>query len=83
MADDRKAERLVVAMQNAGFKPFTVMEDKRDRRLATVRFQSGVHVVDLLFRFTGIEADIVRAATPRSIVSGFSTRVASVGHLRQ
>lgn len=81
VADDRKAERLVVAMQNAGFMPITVMEDRRDRRLATVRFKSGLHVADLLFRFTGIESDIVRGATLRPIIGGFSTRVASVGHL--
>lgn len=82
VSSEADAEALVFVMQEAGFQPFKVMEDKRDGRLATVRFNSTQRrVVDLLFRFTGIEAEIARGASQALVIGGFLTRVASVGHL--
>lgn len=86
VADDRDAERLVRALQSAGWRVVTAVEQDAARRLASVRLAragdevSGA-VVDLLFASSGIEAEVVAAADPVEVVAEFDVPVAGVGHL--
>jgi predicted nucleotidyltransferase len=85
-ADDADAEGVIFALQAAGYRIHTVLENTAQHRLATVRLESldqdslGV-VVDLLFASSGIEAEIVSEAEPLEVFSGITLPVARVGHL--
>lgn len=79
---EERAEALVLAMQRSGYRTFSVLEDKRDGRLATVRFLGkGDLLIDLLFRFTGIEPEIVDRASAARVLGGPRLPVASLAHL--
>jgi predicted nucleotidyltransferase len=85
-ADDADAEGVIFALQAAGYRIHTVLENTAQHRLATVRLESldqdslGI-VVDLLFASSGIEAEIVSEAEPLEVFSGITLPVARVGHL--
>lgn len=86
VADDRDAERLVLALRDRGYRVISAMEQEATGRLAAVRLAppgetaQGV-VVDLLFGSSGIEPEIVMAAEPLEILPGLRVPVARLGHL--
>lgn len=85
VVDDAQAEQLVASLQSRGWALRTLIEQVAVGRLGTARFQlpgrsPGLRV-DLLFSATGIEAEIVSAATPSQLPTGTRVVTASVGHL--
>lgn len=87
VSNDPEAERIAVELRNRGYRflPESVIEQTAVGRLATVRTLSpateeGV-VVDLLFASSGIEPEIVAAASRLEILPGFFVPVAEIGHL--
>jgi hypothetical protein len=69
VSSDADAEALVHALLPAGYRVIATAEHEEQRRLATARLavpgeQTGGVVVDLLFASSGIEAELVAAATP-------------------
>lgn len=86
LADDRAAETVVRDFQARGYRVLTVLEHETTGRLATVRLQppgGGEHgvVLDLLFASSGIEPEVVGAATPLEAFPGLELPVARVGEL--
>jgi hypothetical protein len=86
VADDREAERLAVELRYRGYglRPDSVIEQTAKGRLATIRLLAPPErqvVVDLLFASSGIEPEIVAAATPLEIFKGLRVPVARTGHL--
>ncbi len=86
MADDRDAERLVLALQRRAYRVVSAVEQEATGRLATVRLAPpgeaghGV-IIDLLFASSGIEPEIVAAAEPLEILPGLAVPVARLSHL--
>lgn len=78
--DDAEAEKLVLAFQSLGFHPATLLENKRQKRISTVRLLSaefpGVYL-DLLFTTSGIEPEVVASAEPVEILPGVIVQLAS------
>ena len=65
---DADLEALVADLRQAGYRPFTALEQMIHDRLATVRLESPAQVVvDLLAASCGIEQEIVAAASPVEI----------------
>ena len=87
VADDLAAERAVLALRQRGFHDAGQMvEHDVTGRLATMRMLAPSPVVDgtvvdLIFASTGIESEIVAAATPVEILPDVTVRVASLAHL--
>lgn len=81
--NDEKAEEYVFRMRQHGYELSLTLEKTSHSRLSTVRLRHGGRgpLVDLLFAASGIEAEIVAAATPLEIVKGVDADVAQVGHL--
>jgi len=86
VADDRDAERLVLALQQRAYRVVSAVEQEATGRLATVRLappgeaEQGV-VIDLLFASSGIEPEIVAAAEPLETLPGLEVPVARLSHL--
>ena len=79
---DSEAEALVGALRQVGYELKAVVEQEATGRMATVRLTgAGRFIVDLLFASSGIEPEIVAAATSLTVLPGLSMPVASVGHL--
>lgn len=84
--DDAGAEAAVFALQGRGYQLVSTVEQDRAGRLATVRFvpagedEDGV-VLDLLFASSGIEPEVIAAATRLEILPEIVVPVAAVGHL--
>lgn len=85
--DDAAAEALIGEL-SATFRPLSVVEHQSLGRLAMVRLGStgqgadhAAPVVDLLFASSGIEAEVVAAATPVEVLPGVIVPLARVGHL--
>jgi hypothetical protein len=86
VAGDEEAQRLAFEMRGRGYRlrPNSQIEQTATDRLATVRLLSppeGRVVVDLLFASSGIEGEIVDAATPLEVLKGVHVPVALTGHL--
>ncbi len=86
VSDDVEAEAVVRRFLAAGFHVAATVEQQATDRLPTVRLvapsdDEDGSVVDLLFASSGIEREIVDAATPEEIVSGLTLPVATAGHL--
>ena len=88
VSGDREAERVSLSFRQRGYVylPEHALEQKDVGRLATVRLYSPGYeerrvVVDLLFASSGIEPEIVAAATKEAILPGFVVPVATAGHL--
>jgi len=86
VASDAESESLAFAMQRSGFVLKTVVEQEAKRTLATLRFTSPTPSatepdIDLLCASSGIESEIVAAATPVEIESGVVVPVATTSHL--
>ncbi len=87
VAGDREAEELVRTLLGHGYRLLAQLEQDATRRLATVRLAPppgdavpGV-VIDLLFASSGIEPEVVAAATPLEIFPGMVVPVATLSHL--
>lgn len=82
VVDDTEAEPLVHRLLGIGFTTEAVLENTRTQRLATMRLRrtSRSPVVDLLFASCGIEPEIVREATPMTVLAQ-ELAVARTGHL--
>jgi predicted nucleotidyltransferase len=83
---DAEAEGLVRTLQESGYATLAVLEQEKTGRLATVRMSQPRTVepqgiVDLLFASSGLEPEIVSAASPLAIVRGLDVDVAQRGHL--
>jgi hypothetical protein len=87
VVSDREAERIAVDLRFRGYRymPEPVVEQTAVNRLATVRLLSSATeaevVVDLLFASSGIEAEVIAAASQLEILPGFFAPVAQIGHL--
>lgn len=81
--DEAAAEQVVYAFRRAGYAVAAVLEDRRTHALATVRLRAPASavLVDLLFHFVGIEAEVVEAATGHPVLAGVSAPVAQLEHL--
>jgi hypothetical protein len=85
--DDAGAEAAVLALRQRGYRDAGQMiEQRATGRLATMRIVSpatanGGAVVDLIFASTGIEREIVAAASPVEVFPGTTIPVASLAHL--
>lgn len=81
---DQAAEQLVFELRARGYEVETLLEQRRTRRIATVRLQHrdrpGVFV-DLLFGSSGIEREVVRSAERLETIPGLVLPVATLGHL--
>jgi predicted nucleotidyltransferase len=68
VADDARVEALVRDLRPRGYEVIALVEHDEAKRLATVRLRSASGVtVDLLAASSGIEAEIVKRATPLTI----------------
>ncbi len=81
VVDDSEAEALVASLRSNGYAVLATVEQEAVGRLATVRLEGSRSIIDLLFASSGIEPEIVAAATPIEIVSGLTIPVATIGHL--
>ncbi len=86
VAADREAEALIHELGSRGYRILTVLEQETTGRLATVRLQppeSGKQeaILDLLFASSGIEPEIVEAATELEVFPDLKLRVAGIGEL--
>jgi hypothetical protein len=83
---DADAERIVRQLCAEGYRLLATVEQKATGRLATARLlppgesDEGV-IVDLLFASSGVEPEIVDAASPIDIGARIPVPVARVGHL--
>jgi len=81
---DAEAEHLVHELTARMYRVLASVEQGATGRLATIRLAQGDSdgvVIDLLFASSGIEPEIVAAATVLTVVPNLSLPVASVGHL--
>jgi hypothetical protein len=87
VGNDSEAESAVRELMSHGYRlQATPLEHLDTKRIATVRFLStgaeshGV-ILDVLFASSGIENEVVAAATPIEVLAGLVVPVASVWHL--
>jgi hypothetical protein len=81
---DPEAEALVRALIGRGYSVEGAVEHTARERLATVRMRPpirGSAIVDLLFASSGLEREIVAAATSIELIPGVKAPVATIGHL--
>lgn len=86
VSHDRDAEQLVANLTRSGFRVASLLEQEVTGRLATVRLAleqdpSSTAVVDLLFASSGIEHEVVAAATLLDLTKRLRLPVATIGHL--
>ena len=86
VGSDAEAEALVASLQGRGYQVFMVLEQKATARMATVRLRrargSGEPLIaDLLFTSSGIEVELVAAATEEELPGIGGVPIASCGHL--
>lgn len=83
VAGDPEAEGVVHKLGGRGYRPVEVLEQEYVKRMSGVRLErggSGV-VVDLLFASSGIEGEVVAAATRLEVLPQLTAPVATTGHL--
>lgn len=85
VANDDDAERLVGLLVEKGFRTVAVVEQSATDRLAvaTLSFsnQDDESLVDLIFAMSGIEREVVTAASVLEVLPGTLAPIAEVGHL--
>ncbi len=86
VADDTEAEKIGASFLQLGYQTFQHLEHRSTGRLSTLRLRppppaSREVMVDLLLASSGIEPEIVAAATHIEILPGLQPPVASIGHL--
>ena len=78
--DDSETENIILALQSLGFHPETLLENKKQKRISTVRLLStdfpGVYL-DLLFTTSGIEHEVVESAEPVEVLPGLIVQLAT------
>lgn len=86
VGSDREAERLIVALQAAGYRVISIVEQEATERIASVRLAAerdhddGV-VLDLLFASSGVEHEVVDTADEVEVFEGVTAEVASIAAL--
>ncbi|MCO6430816.1 MAG: nucleotidyl transferase AbiEii/AbiGii toxin family protein [Deltaproteobacteria bacterium] len=83
---DQQAEKLIKALLGKGYQIETVLEHKPTDSIAVAILSSPsedsiTHRIDLIFKQTGIEKEVVEGATIFELARNQKFRVASVGHL--
>jgi len=81
---DAAAEAIVRALIGRGYSVEGAVEHTLRERLATVRMRppiKGAAIVDLLFASSGLEPEIVAAASIIELMPGVRAPVATIGHL--
>jgi hypothetical protein len=83
---DAEAERIVVQLRQAGYEAISVLEHEPSGRLSAARLRrgavsAGAVMLDVLFASSGIEAEVVAAASPLEGALGERVRIARIGHL--
>lgn len=83
VADDNEAEAIVRAAIADGWQVVATVEQEATNRLATVRLAKpgSPYVLDLLFASSGIEPELVAAASKVEVLPGVEVPVATLGHL--
>jgi predicted nucleotidyltransferase len=87
VGSDVEAEAVVRQLGRRGFTPFASIEHDVAGRLASIRLRAdhpAAHrgiVVDVLFASSGIEQELVAAATREAVFDGVEVAVPRVGHL--
>lgn len=83
VADDHEADGVVFRLRSRGYQPGVLLEQAYTDRTATVRLVcAGTKTIaDLLFASSGIEREIVAAATRVKVADGIKAPVATAGHL--
>jgi hypothetical protein len=82
LGSDAETESLIRDLRAGGFRIAAIVEHETRGRLSTVRLRSRAGVkVDLLVASSGIEAEVVAAATPVAIEGAGSIPVATVEDL--
>lgn len=83
VADDAASEALIHQLRGRGYTPLEIVEHEYLDRLSTVRLVADPLDValDLLFASSGIEKEIIAAATSVEILPDLRLPVASTGHL--
>ena len=84
--DDVEAEQLTFALRQRGYAVLATVEQKRMRRLATVRLSPPVAraqgpVVDLLFCSSSLESETIKAAERLEALPSVVVPVARIPHL--
>lgn len=85
VANDAEAEALIFGL-SANYRVLVCLEHEGHGRFSTVRLlppgqdEEGI-IVDLLFASSGIEPELVDAATPLEIIEGLQVPVATAGYL--
>lgn len=81
--DDDEAEALIQSLASHGYVATALVEQEHTGRLATARLHAlgDDRIIDLLFASSGIEQEVVAAATIEPVSRSVSLPVASVGHL--
>lgn len=83
VADDAASEALIHQLRSRGYTPQEIVEHEYLERLSTVRLIADPLdvAVDVLFASSGIEDEIVTAATTVEILPDLRLPVAATGHL--
>ena len=86
VANDAEAEKLVAGLQGRGYQVFMMLEQQATARMATVRIRRAPRggeplVAVLLFASSGMEIEIVAAATEEALPGIGAVPVATCGHL--
>lgn len=81
VASDAEAERLVAGLVTRGYRISAQVEQDATGRLVRTVPPGGNVLCDLLFASSGIEPEIVAAASTLTLFDGCEAPVASVGHL--
>jgi hypothetical protein len=87
VGDDPAAEQVVLGLRQLGYADSgQALEHDVTGRLATMRMVAPAGpeadvVVDLMFASSGVEAEVVDAASPVELLPGLTVFVASTGHL--
>jgi hypothetical protein len=83
VASDAEAEDVVHRLGARGYQPAEIIEQEYVGRLSGVRLERGGSdvVVDLPFASSGIEDEVVAAATRVEVLPRLSAPVATTGHL--
>jgi hypothetical protein len=83
VAGDPEAEEVVHRLGGRGYRPVGLLEQEYVERMSGVRLERGGSdvVMDLLFASSGIESEVVAAATRLKVLPQLTAPVATTGHL--
>lgn len=83
VAGDTEAEDVVHRLGGRGYRPVELLEQEYVERMSGVRLERGGSdvVMDLLFASSGIEGEVVAAATRLEVLPQLTAPVATTGHL--